>query len=374
MPSPDAALRAHLEHSLLNGEFHGAAWLVAEGDTVLSTGAIGKAVPPPDPVSATTDTVFDLASLTKPLATGLLLAKLLEQGTVTLDAPISVHLPLFKSRPDESVSLKRVVSHSAGFPAWKPFYALADSPEQVIEIIARTVPAYVAGTRVIYSDLGYILLGYLLETLTATRLDILFLERIAAPLALKFTGYRPSPDLRPRIAATELGNVHERTMVQNTEFPPDERDRVSAYDGWRTALVRGEVHDGNAHYLHGISGHAGLFAPIHEVLVLARQFLPGSRLLKPETLDLFTTSLTPRLEEERSVGWMLASTHNSTAGEKLSKRAFGHLGFTGTSLWIDPETNRVYILLTNRTYPIRPGLNAVRRTFNTLAASLPTER
>jgi serine-type D-Ala-D-Ala carboxypeptidase len=374
MPSPDAALRAHLEHALLDGEFHGAAWLVAEGDAILSTGAIGNAVPPPDPIPASTETIFDLASLTKPLATGLLLACLLEAGRCSLDDPISAHLPVFKNGPYESVSLRRIVSHSAGFPAWKPFYALADSPGQIPEIIARTVPAYEAGTRVIYSDLGYILLGRLLDTLTATRLDTLFRNDIAAPLALKFTGYLPSPQLLPRIAATELGNVHERTMVENTEFPPDDRDRVSAYDGWRTELVRGEVHDGNAFFLNGISGHAGLFAPIAEVFTLARQFLPGSRLLKPETLDLFTTSLTPGLEEERSVGWMLASTRNSTAGEKLSARSFGHLGFTGTSLWIDPETNRVYILLTNRTYPIRPGLNAVRRTFNTLAASLPTER
>lgn len=372
MRSPDAAVRGFLEESFANREFHGAVWLVAEGDRVLSEGALGHAVP--DITPTTTETVFDLASLTKPLVAGLLLATFIEEGKLSLDEPIAVHLPVFQNTPYATATLKQVVSHSAGFPAWKPFYALADSPETALDVIARVMPTYEAGTRVIYSDLGYILLGKLLETLTATRLDHLFRRTVAESLDLNFTGYLPSSDILPRVAATELGNIHERTMIATMDFPPEEKEKVAAYDGWRTALVHGAVHDGNAHFFRGISGHAGLFAPAAEVLTIARQFLPGSRLLKPETLDLFTTSLTPGLDEERSVGWMLASTKNSTAGEKLSSRAFGHLGFTGTSLWIDPATDRVYILLTNRTYPIRPGLNAVRRTFNTLAASLPTER
>ncbi len=372
MPSPDPALRTFLEESLDNGEFHGAVWLVAEGDRVLSEGALGYAVP--DITPTTTETVFDLASLTKPLVTGLLIAKFIEEEKLSPDESIAARLPVFQNTPYAAATLKHIVSHSAGFPAWKPFYALAASPDDALDVIARVAPAYETGTHVIYSDLGYILLGKLLETLTATRLDTLFQKEIAEPLGLKFTGYRPPVDLLPRIAATELGNVHERTMIATMDFPPDEKERVAAYDGWRTALVHGDVHDGNAHFFKGISGHAGLFAPANEVLALARQFLPGSRLLKKETLQLFTTSLTPGLDEERSVGWMLASTKNSTAGETLSRQSFGHLGFTGTSLWIDPATDRVYILLTNRTYPIRPGLNAVRRTFNTLAASLPVER
>lgn len=371
MPLPDAALRSFLEESFSNGEFHGAVWLVAEGDCVLSTGALGHAVPEATP--ATSETVFDLASLTKPLVTGLLIAKFIEEGKLSLDEPIAVNLPIFQNTPYAAVTLGQIVSHSAGFPAWKPFYALAGSATEALDVIARVMPAYEAGTRVMYTDLGYILLGRLLETLTATRLDHLFRETVAEPLGLLATGYRPPFELLPRIAATELGNVHERTMIATMDFPPDEKEKVLAYDGWRTALVHGTVHDGNAHFFEGISGHAGLFAPVAEVFAIARQFLPGSRLLKPETLDLFTTSLTPGLDEERSVGWMLASTKSSTAGEKLSPHSFGHLGFTGTSLWIDPASDRVYILLTNRTYPIRPGLNAVRRTFNTLAASLPKE-
>jgi CubicO group peptidase (beta-lactamase class C family) len=372
MPSPDAALRRFLEESSSNGEFHGAVWLVAEGDRVLSTGALGDAVPRITPT--TTETVFDLASLTKPLVTGLLIAKFIEEEKLSLDEPIAARLPVFQNTPYATVTLKHIVSHSAGFPAWKPFYALATAPDAALDVIARVAPAYEAGTRVVYSDLGYILLGKLLETLTATRLDLLFQKEISVPLGLRATGFRPSVELLPRIAATELGNVHERTMIATMDFPSEEKEKVAAYDGWRTTLVHGEVHDGNAHFFEGISGHAGLFAPVVEVFTIARQFLPGSRLFNRPTLDLFTTSLTPGLDEERSVGWMLASTKNSTAGEKLSPQSFGHLGFTGTSLWIDPASDRVYILLTNRTYPIRPGLNAVRRTFNTLGASLPAER
>jgi CubicO group peptidase (beta-lactamase class C family) len=372
MPLPDAALRSFLEESFNSGEFHGAVWLVAEGNRVLSTGAFGYAVP--DVTPTTTETVFDLASLTKPLVTGLLIAKFIEEEKLSLDEPIAARLPVFQNTPYAAATLKQVVSHSAGFPAWKPFYALAPAPDAALDVIACVAPAYKAGTRVIYSDLGYILLGKLLEALTATRLDTLFQKEIASPLGLKFTGYLPSSEILPRVAATELGNVHERTMIATMDFPPEEKEKVAAYDGWRTALVHGAVHDGNAHFFEGISGHAGLFAPVADVFTIARQFLPGSRLFNSSTLNLFTISLTPGLDEERSVGWMLASTKNSTAGEKLSPRSFGHLGFTGTSLWIDPATDRVYILLTNRTYPIRPGLNAVRRTFNTLGASLPTER
>jgi len=142
------------------------------------------------------------------------------------------------------------------------------------------------------------------------------------------------------------------------------------FAGWRTEVVWGEVHDGNAHFLGGAAGHAGLFGTAREAALLARQFLPGSLLLRDDaTLELFRTNLTPGLEEHRSVGFQLASTPDAAAGSALPPDAFGHLGFTGTSAWADPHSRRAVVFLTNRTHPARRDapFNAIRRRVNELA-------
>jgi CubicO group peptidase (beta-lactamase class C family) len=146
-------------------------------------------------------------------------------------------------------------------------------------------------------------------------------------------------------------------------------DEARGYTAWRTEVVWGEVHDGNAHFLGGVAGHAGLFGTARETARLAEQFLPGSALLsREETLRLFTTNFTPGLDEHRSIGWMLASTPDSSAGAALPPDAFGHTGFTGTSVWVDPHARRVNVLLTNRTHPAyaSPPMTAIRRRLNEL--------
>jgi CubicO group peptidase (beta-lactamase class C family) len=147
-------------------------------------------------------------------------------------------------------------------------------------------------------------------------------------------------------------------------------DEAAGYAGWRTEVVWGDVHDGNAHFLGGVAGHAGLFGTVREVARIAEQFLPGSSLLSHgDTFAAFRTNYTPGLEEHRSIGWMLASTPESSAGPALPLDAFGHTGFTGTSVWIDPHAARVFVLLTNRTHPIynAPPMRDIRRRVHELA-------
>jgi CubicO group peptidase (beta-lactamase class C family) len=219
-------------------------------------------------------------------------------------------------------------------------------------------------TRVVYSDLNFIVLGFLLERLTGKRLAELAREEIFEPLKLQRTFFNPAQAMQTGVAACETGNGYERDMCELAN--PDH-----SYTGWRTGLIWGEVHDGNAHFLGGAAGHAGLFSTARETLRLANQFLGNlSDLLNQETCRLFRTNMTPDLNEARSIAWQLAATRDSSAGPQLPPDAFGHLGFTGTSCWIDPNRDRVFILLTNRTHghsiPF-VNINGVRREFHTLA-------
>jgi CubicO group peptidase (beta-lactamase class C family) len=232
--------------------------------------------------------------------------------------------------------------------------------------IANQPLAYEPGTQVLYSDLGFIVLGFLLSRLAGIRFDHLAQQQIFNPLQLQRTFFNPDRAIRTGVAACEIGNQYEREMC--------ERDsELAKYSGWRAGGIWGEVHDGNAHFLGGAAGHAGLFSTASETLRLANQFISSSsELISKETCELFRLNMTEGLNEARSLGWQLAATRDSTAGPALPPDAFGHTGFTGTSCWIDAINERVYILLTNRTHN-RPlpfsNINQVRRQFHTLAAA-----
>jgi CubicO group peptidase (beta-lactamase class C family) len=358
-------LREQLEAALDAGEIQSAVWLVGCRETIVAQGAVGP---------AGFDTLYDLASLTKPLVTALLLALHIERGRCAPDDRLGDWLPVLRDSPYERVTIVQAVTHMGGFPAWRPFYAMCATPDEVLPVIARTTPVAKPGEAVVYSDLGYIVLGYLLERLTGQPLDVAFETHVAQPLGLTATRFCPPPEWRERAAPTEDGNAHERHMVEQliAEEAPDNasvRARLRAYTGWRTQRIHGEVHDGNAYFLGGVAGHAGLFATAGEVWKLAQAFLPGSPLLRPETCRWFSTNLTPGKAEARSFGWMLACSPNAT-GVGSSPTAFGHLGFTGTSLWCDPQTECIYVLLANRTFPYRAGLQEVRRAFHATASRI----
>jgi serine-type D-Ala-D-Ala carboxypeptidase len=361
-----SALSTYLDERIAAGDFPGCVALVRERGRDFALVAHGNAVVTPELIPVTPETIFDLASLTKTLATTLLVLIESEARRLRLDDPVAAYIPEFDSDDRRHVTLLHLLTHTSGLPKWRPFYAEPGDPAGVVGALGALPLKYETGTRVVYSDPNFILLGIVLERVAGRSLDALFAERVAAPLGLTRTGYTPAPALRPEIAATERGNAFERRMCG---------DECARFDGWRTDVIWGEVHDGNAHFLGGIAGHAGLFGTASEVVRIAEQFLPGSSLLRSdESFEAVRTNFTPGLEEHRSVGWQLASTPESAAGPALAPESFGHLGFTGTSAWIDPLRERVYVLLTNRVHPTWRDIpmNTIRRRAHELMAAVPS--
>ena len=363
---PNEAVSAMLRARIDAGDFPSAVYVVAAADHVRYADALGDAVREPARHAATFDTIYDLASLTKPLVTGLLCAMLYERGQTELDAPVAQYLDEFDTSDKRGVTVRHLLTHTSGLPAWRPLYLLADGRrERALEVIAAQPLEQEPGARVVYSDLGFITLGLLLQRLTGAQLAELARREIFDPLDLSRTFFNPDRALQTSVAACEsAGNAYEREMCA-----ADERAAGSAF--FRSQLIWGEVHDGNAHFLGGAAGHAGLFSNARETLRLALQFLPRTtRLLAPETCALFRTNLTEGLNEARSFGWQLAATPDSTASAALAPDSFGHLGFTGTSCWLDPAREAVFILLTNRTHARAlpfVNINSVRREFHRLA-------
>ena len=367
-------LRAEIDR----GSFPGAQYAVGEGDRVVFEGALGHSVVEPERLSSTLDTMYDLASLTKPLVTSLLCVRLVERGVLNIDAPVSDYLVEFDDAATRPITLGQLMTHRSGLPNWLPLYCEAARPEDVPGVIAGKVVEQSGGrgaadaAPLVYSDLNYILLGFILERVSKESLDRLAAKEIFEPLGLKRTMFNPPAALRSETAATEHGQSFERNnalalLADNGRNASDLKISLSNY-GWRQDLIWGEVHDGNAHFMGGAAGHAGLFSTAREVYEIAKQFLPGSRLISPASLKLFTENLTAECDTSRSIGWIIPLAGDCSAGPMLPRTAIGHNGFTGTSLWMDPAKRRIFILLTNRVHPrVKPfDMKPVRQRFNAL--------
>ena len=280
-----------------------------------------------------------------------------------LDSRVAVYLKEFDIEGKRMITVSDLLTHTSHLPAWRPLYLLADDPRDVPDVIGK-LPLDYQQDAVTYSDLGFIALGVLIERFVGKGLAVAATEHIFAPLGLSDTYFNPPAALRPRIAASEKGNTYERQACINEA-------QVTPAAALRKGLIWGEVHDGNAYFMGGVAGHAGLFSTAAETFRISQQFLQSyTTILKPETCRRFGTNFTPGLNEDRSLAFQLATTPESTAGSAISPESFGHLGFTGTSLWIDPVKDRVFILLTNRTHNHPPpfvNINSVRRRFHDLA-------
>jgi CubicO group peptidase (beta-lactamase class C family) len=326
---------------------------------------LGNSVVEPYRITTSLDTIYDLASLTKPLVTGLLCAKRVEEGELTLDSAVAHYLPEFERTDRQMITVRQLLTHTSGLAAWRPLYILTGGDrDRALSVIVNEPLDYQPDTRVVYSDLGFIVLGFLLERLTGHRLSQLAQTEIIEPLQLKRTFFNPDVALQTGIAACETGNAYERETCRTTG--------AAEYSNWRENVIWGEVHDGNAHFLGGASGHAGLFSTVSETLRIASQCVAEqSELLKPQTCNqLFRVNMTKGLNELRSISWQLAATPESAAGPALPLDSYGHSGFTGTSCWNDPDHQRVFILLTNRTHARAlpfANINSVRRQFHSLA-------
>lgn len=366
-------------------DFPSAVYLVAEKGEIILQDALGLAVVEPEKIEAKLDTIYDLASLTKVLVTGLLCAKLIENGEISLTDKISKYFIEFETEEKREITIQNLLTHTSGFSAWKPFYLSKNIPKfyeneyigdkdkiidnAVLKEIIETPLENPINSKVIYSDFNFILLGFLIEEIYGYSINGIFSAEIDIKLGLTRTFFGGLNTLRREIAASEFGNEFEKQTCIEQGY-----DLQTANYELRNYQIWGEVHDGNCWFMNGISGHAGLFSTAYETFKIAQQFLANQTvLLKPETCQLFRTNFTKGLNEARSVAFQLAETPESTASKALQKDSFGHLGFTGTSLWIEPESERIFILLTNRTHahelPV-VNINSTRRKFHELATEV----
>ena len=341
------------------GAMPGATWWVGDAGGPAASGGFGHAALEPAAFALTLDTPFDLASLTKLLATAPLALMLERDGRLNLDATLASVFPALGSLAVGSATLRDAAAHRAGLPAWAPLYLAGATQDAYIEAIAAESRDAVPGAT-LYSDLGYVLLGFAVERAAGRTLDRLFEERIARPLGLPRCGFAKGTSAFPDAAATEHRRAFEQAKADGARC-----DRVLR------SVPRGQVHDGNAWGLGGVAGHAGLFGTAAEVAAIA------VALLDPVRLGLAPGDLVTMLEPvaggdgSRTFGGLLAKDSDSVRGV-LPDDAVGHWGFTGTSVWIDAARPRVYVLLTNRVHPEVPAepFTSTRRAFHALASTL----
>src|SRR6185503_8650398 len=250
MGTRNEQLSGLLQEHIDAGEFPSAVYLVGNRENTVFADALGFSVVEPYRVANKFDTIYDLASLTKPLITGLLCSRRIELGELTLDSSVSHYLPEFDRTDKQMITVRELMTHSSGLPAWRPLYLLTeDQPDRAAGAIANLDLEYKPGTRVIYSDLGFIALGILLERLTGQHLATMAQHEILEPLKLKQTFFNPEIALQTGIAACETGNAYEVEMCKQLG--------QAEYVNSRQRLIWGEVHDGNAYFLGGAAGHAG---------------------------------------------------------------------------------------------------------------------
>ncbi|MET7397724.1 serine hydrolase domain-containing protein [Dactylosporangium sp. NPDC005572] len=296
--------------------FPGAVLFAAVDGHVVAHFAVGDAVRyGADPVPATTGTLYDLASLTK-VFTAILVLRLYERGAVQLDAPVDRYLPLFQGKPD--ITVRMLLTHTSGLSKDTPI-AGADPADRLAHVL-REPPVAAPGSGYIYADQNFIALGALAERLGGEPLDRQVRRQIAVPLGMADTGYRPPAALLPRIAATE-------------------------------GTLRGTVHDPSAAAFGGVAGHAGLFATAADVALLGRALLSGGPLLRPPTIELMRTNQNTAFGPSAAHGLGVDLDQAWYMGRLAGRGAFGHTGFTGTSIVVEPRRRVVLVLLTNRVHP-----------------------
>jgi CubicO group peptidase (beta-lactamase class C family) len=335
IPLPPGRFREadfQLERFRQRGAFPGGVLAVVHRGALVHLHPFGRLAYGNDAPPVQAGTPYDLASLTKVVATTTMAMILVDERRLDLERPVESFLPGFRGAGKEAVTVRHLLTHSAGLPATAPLYRELRGRAAYRERIEAMELAYPPGSRSLYSDLGMILLGEVLERAAGQPFESFVRQRVLVPLGMRHTGFRPAPALRRRIAPTEI-------------------------DPWRGRLLQGEVHDENAYALGGAAPHAGLFGTAGDLARLARLLLAGGvldgrRIVSRETVERFTRRAGIP-DSDRALGWDTKSATGSSAGSLFSSHSFGHTGFTGTSIWIDPDRGLAVILLTNRVHPTR---------------------
>jgi uncharacterized protein YbbC (DUF1343 family)/CubicO group peptidase (beta-lactamase class C family) len=337
-----------VNQAIEKGELPGAVVLIVHRGHVVFRRAYGQRAKEPAGVAMTSDTIFDLASLTKPVATATAIMLLVEQGHLRPSDPVAKYLPEFAAQGKDRVTVEQLLLHTSGLIADNAVSDYKDGKKKAIQRICDLQPQAEPGTRFTYSDLNYIILGEIVEQVSAMPLNEFALKHIYKPLQMTETGFLPSEKLKERIAPTERRDGH-----------------------WMV----GEVHDPRAYLLGGVAGHAGLFSTADDLAIFAQMLLNGGtyggqRILSPLTVRLMTTPR-PVPKGMRAYGWDVQTAYSSNRGELFAPSSgFGHTGFTGTSLWFDPDSETAVIFLSNRVHPETKGnINRLRGQVATLAAA-----
>jgi beta-N-acetylhexosaminidase len=300
----------------------------------------------------TDSTIYDLASLTKVIATTSALMMLIDDRLVSLDDPVARHIREWRGSPaKERVTIRNLLLHNSGLPAYGPLWRELQGRDQYRRRLGTMSLEYEPGTRTVYSDFGIILLGMIVEQVSGKPLDVFLQSRLFGPLGMRDTGFNPLTWPYAAMDVIENNNIETRMPEPIiSRIAPTEVDTV-----FRMRHIRGQVHDENAFAIGGVSGHAGLFSSVRDLSIFAQMmlnkgFYNGRRFIDPATVELFTQRASA--SSSRALGWDTPEA-SSSAGSLFSPRSFGHTGFTGTSIWIDPERDVFVILLTNRVNPTR---------------------
>jgi len=324
-----AAIDRVIQRGMAAGGFPGAAVVVGrKGSAVVKRGYGHLTWSDNSPYVTPDNSIYDIASLTKVVGTTTAIMVLYDQGKITLDAPVSRYLPEFSGGEKGQVTVRLLLTHRSGLPPGRDLWRVTHDPAEARRLVLSTPLAYHPGQYYEYSDLGADVLGMIVESVSGERLDQFLSEHVFEKLGMYDTFFRPSASLRDRIAPTEIA-------------PP------------RGYPIRGEVHDENAYAMGGIAGHAGLFSTASDLAIFAQMMLNGGtyngvRVVAESTVTLFTR----KAAGHRALGWDTA-TGEYGSGQYLSDRAYGHTGYTGTSMWIDPDHDMFVILLTNRVHAAR---------------------
>jgi uncharacterized protein YbbC (DUF1343 family) len=331
---PYAAIRPAAEAAIAHGELPGAVVAVLHNGETVYREAIGQRALRPAAEPMTVDTVFDMASLTKPLATATSVMVLIEQGKLKLTEKVATYWPEFAANGKDVLTIEHLLTHTSGLIADNPERDYADGREKALERICQLKLTARPGEKFIYSDVNFIVLGEIVGRVGGMPLDAFAHMFVFEPLGMRHTGFKPPPAVRANCAPTQEREGH-----------------------W----MRGEVHDPRAYALGGVAGHAGLFSTAADVLLYARMILDGGKavtgrqVLKPETVKLMTTPR-PVPGGKRALGWDVDTSYSKNRGDLFPRgTTFGHTGFTGTSLWIDPATKTAVVFLSNRVHPDGKG-------------------
>lgn len=352
--APIAAIDDLMRRAIDDGLFPGAAVVVARNGAIVKRQAYGYAAlyagrdqRLESPLPVNNDTIFDIASLTK-LFTASAVMKLVEDGAVDVNAPVAQYLPEFAANGKEGITVKHLLTHTGGLPDGVGRPAASDGPQELLQRAFRSRPLFPPDTRRLYSDIDFMVLGALVQRVSSTRLDEFIAGEITGPLGMADTMYLPPATLLPRIAATE-------------ELSP-------------RGMVRGAVHDTVAYHMGGVAGHAGLFSTATDLAVFGQMMLnrgeyAGRRILSPDSVAALTSLQVPAaFDNGAGLGWEL--DQRWYMGGLSSPATFGHTGYTGTSIVVNPQAQVVAVLLTNRVHPLaKTSINAPRRQLADLVAS-----